>query len=59
MEPVFEKLYSYIFDIENAANSAANMDRQIPSAIFIVNFDKVWSEISTVLSLCLYSTVVI
>lgn len=41
VEPMFQKLYSYIFDIENAANSATNMDRQIPSAIFIVNFDKV------------------
>lgn len=41
VEPVFEKLYSYIFDIENLQNSAAGMDRPVPSAIFVVNFDKV------------------
>lgn len=42
MEPVFQRLYSYIFDTESAAYSTADdMDRQVPSAIFIVNFDKV------------------
>lgn len=42
MEPVFQRLYSYIFDTDNAAISAVEMDRQVPSAIFVVNFDKVW-----------------
>ncbi|KAE8076668.1 hypothetical protein FH972_015302 [Carpinus fangiana] len=41
VEPVFEKLYSYIFDMDNVRYSAAEMDRPVPSAIFIVNFDKV------------------
>lgn len=41
VEPVFQKLYSYIFDTDNARYSAAEMDRPVPIAIFIVNFDKV------------------
>ncbi|KAL6990090.1 hypothetical protein U1Q18_015838 [Sarracenia purpurea var. burkii] len=41
VEPVFHRLYSYIFDMENGVNSAEDMDRPAPSAIFIVNFDKV------------------
>ncbi|KAK9933989.1 hypothetical protein M0R45_021157 [Rubus argutus] len=41
VEPVFQRLYSYIFDTDNAAISAVEMDRQVPSAIFVVNFDKV------------------
>lgn len=41
VEPVFQNLYSYIFDVDNARYSAGEMDRPIPSAIFIVNFDKV------------------
>lgn len=43
VEPVFQNLYSYIFDVDNARYSAGEMDRPIPSAIFIVNFDKVCS----------------
>lgn len=42
MEPVFQRLYSYIFDTDSAGISAVEMDRQVPSAIFVVNFDKVW-----------------
>lgn len=41
VEPVFQKLYSYIFDMDNSGYNAAEMDRPVPSAIFIVNFDKV------------------
>lgn len=41
VEPVFQQLYSYIFDMDNAASSAEEMDRPVPNAIFIVNFDKV------------------
>lgn len=60
MEPVFQRLYSYIFDTENAAYSAANdMDRQVPSAIFIVNFDKVWSAIIIVDGLSLSSPLIL
>ncbi|KAJ9181790.1 hypothetical protein P3X46_005848 [Hevea brasiliensis] len=41
VEPVFHKLYSYIFDMENMRYTAAENDRPVPNAIFIVNFDKV------------------
>lgn len=41
VEPVFERLYSYIFDMESGRYSGEEMDRPVPSAIFIVNFDKV------------------
>ncbi|KAK3002601.1 hypothetical protein RJ639_022373 [Escallonia herrerae] len=41
VEPEFEKLYSYLFDIENGGYSSEEMDRPVPSAIFFVNFDKV------------------
>uniref|UniRef100_A0A5B7BXW3 DUF7906 domain-containing protein n=1 Tax=Davidia involucrata TaxID=16924 RepID=A0A5B7BXW3_DAVIN len=41
VEPVFQRLYSYVFDMENGGYSEAEMDRSVPSAIFIVNFDKV------------------
>lgn len=40
-EPVFQRLYSYIFDMEDGGVSASEMDRPVPNAIFIVNFDKV------------------
>jgi hypothetical protein len=39
VEPEFQKLYSYLFDIEGY--SPEEMDRPVPTAIFIVNFDKV------------------
>lgn len=41
VEPEFQKLYSYLFDPENGGYSAEEMDRPMPNAIFIVNFDKV------------------
>ncbi|KAF5189349.1 Transmembrane protein [Thalictrum thalictroides] len=42
VEPVFEQLYSYLFDMDTGRSSAEmEMDRPVPSAIFIVNFDKV------------------
>ncbi|CAA3007401.1 uncharacterized protein LOC111388286 isoform X1 [Olea europaea subsp. europaea] len=41
VEPEFQKLYSYLFDMENAGYSMEEMDRSLPTAIFVVNFDKV------------------
>ncbi|XWS14216.1 hypothetical protein CRYUN_Cryun36dG0103900 [Craigia yunnanensis] len=41
VEPIFQKLYSYIFDMDTGGYSAREMDRPVPTAIFIVNFDKV------------------
>lgn len=41
VEPVFQKLYSYIFDMDSGGYSGAETDRPVPAAIFIVNFDKV------------------
>ncbi|XP_019054594.1 PREDICTED: uncharacterized protein LOC104605036 isoform X2 [Nelumbo nucifera] len=41
VEPVFHRLYSYIFDIDQSGYSETEMDRPVPSAIFVVNFDKV------------------
>ncbi|KAF9594602.1 hypothetical protein IFM89_034224 [Coptis chinensis] len=43
VEPVFQQLYSYMFDMENGGYSSEEMemDRPAPSAIFLVNFDKV------------------
>ncbi|CAN4106330.1 unnamed protein product [Withania somnifera] len=41
VEPEFQKLYSYLFDLENWGESAEEMDRPWPTVIFIVNFDKV------------------
>lgn len=41
VEPMFQKLYSYIFDMDNTGASAREMDRPMPIAILIVNFDKV------------------
>lgn len=40
VEPIFERLYSFIFDVD-PAHSATEMDRPVPVAIFVVNFDKV------------------
>ncbi|XP_038722579.1 uncharacterized protein LOC120014640 [Tripterygium wilfordii] len=40
VEPVFQKLYSYIFDVDEVGVSTET-DRPKPSAIFVVNFDKV------------------
>ncbi|KAL8484817.1 hypothetical protein ACS0TY_027201 [Phlomoides rotata] len=41
VEPEFEKLYSYLFDLENGGYPVEEMDRPKPTAIFVVNFDKV------------------
>ncbi|CAI9267708.1 unnamed protein product [Lactuca saligna] len=41
VEPEFQKLYSYLFYFENIGYSAEEIDRPMPTAIFIVNFDKV------------------
>ncbi|XP_052189645.1 uncharacterized protein LOC127799555 [Diospyros lotus] len=41
VEPVFQNLYSYIFDMESGRYSTEETDRPVPSAIFIINFDKV------------------
>ncbi|KAI3469273.1 hypothetical protein Pfo_025936 [Paulownia fortunei] len=41
VEPEFEKLYSYLFDVENGGYPVEEMDRPRPTAIFVVNFDKV------------------
>lgn len=41
VEPEFQKLYSYLFDFENIGYNAEEADRPMPTAIFIVNFDKV------------------
>ncbi|KAK4425967.1 hypothetical protein Salat_1790700 [Sesamum alatum] len=41
VEPEFEKLYSYLFDVENEGYPVEEMDRPRPTAIFVVNFDKV------------------
>lgn len=46
VEPIFHKLYSYMFDMEDLEYSAKENDRPVPNAIFIVNFDKVWFAIS-------------
>ncbi|CAL5337784.1 unnamed protein product [Camellia sinensis] len=44
VEPVFHRLYSYIFNMESGRYSGEEMDRPVPSAIFIVNFDKLTEE---------------
>lgn len=41
MEPTFQKLYSYIFDIDNGGYSSKENDKPVPTAVFLVNFDKV------------------
>ncbi|KAM0065872.1 hypothetical protein Hdeb2414_s0003g00119471 [Helianthus debilis subsp. tardiflorus] len=41
VEPEFQKLYSYLFYYEKFGYSAQEIDRPVPSAIFIANFDKI------------------
>ncbi|KAL4592418.1 hypothetical protein LXL04_005412 [Taraxacum kok-saghyz] len=41
VESEFQKLYSYLFDFDNMGYNADEADRPMPTAIFIVNFDKV------------------
>ncbi|PKU59342.1 uncharacterized protein LOC110102055 isoform X1 [Dendrobium catenatum] len=40
VEPMFQKLYSFLFD-EESGRSAEEMDRPVPTAVFLTNFDKV------------------
>ncbi|CAH9055194.1 unnamed protein product [Cuscuta europaea] len=41
VEPEFQKLYSYLFDIDNGVHYGEGMDKPWPTTVFIVNFDKV------------------
>lgn len=41
VEPVFQSLYSFIFEVEHGGYSPREIDRASPSVIFVVNFDKV------------------
>ncbi|KAI3886818.1 hypothetical protein MKW98_017170 [Papaver atlanticum] len=42
VDPVFERLYSYTFDMNGrGGKSTEDMIRSVPSAIIVVNFDKV------------------
>ncbi|KAL2229668.1 uncharacterized protein LOC105178880 [Sesamum indicum] len=41
VEAEFEKLYSYLFDVEHEGYPVEEMDRPRPTAIFVINFDKV------------------
>lgn len=42
MEPIFQRLYSYTFDLDGMGSSV-EVDRPAPNAIFLINFDKVRS----------------
>lgn len=42
VEAEFQKLYSFLFNMENGGYSVEEMDRPWPTAIFVVNFDKVF-----------------
>ncbi|KAK1286063.1 hypothetical protein QJS10_CPB20g00155 [Acorus calamus] len=37
---MFQNLYSYIFDFEGTGYSATEMNRPLPTVIFVLNFDK-------------------
>ncbi|KAH7277852.1 hypothetical protein KP509_38G011500 [Ceratopteris richardii] len=41
VEPIFNSLYSYLFGYKADTVSAADMNKPLPNAIFILNFDKV------------------
>ncbi|XP_078444256.1 uncharacterized protein LOC144713534 [Wolffia australiana] len=41
VEPAFQRLYSYLFDMEPPGKLAQKKDRPEPTAIFVINFDKV------------------
>lgn len=43
VEPTFENLYSFMFDLDGGGFSAPEVDRRLPAAIFLVNFDKVYA----------------
>jgi hypothetical protein len=51
VEHIFERLYSFIFDIE-PGRSTAEMDRPVPVAIFVVNFDKVLGLLPSIILFC-------
>lgn len=40
VEPMFQKLYSFLFD-EESGRFTEEMDRPVPTAVFITNFDKI------------------
>lgn len=50
VEPVFQKLYSYIFDVDSDRNFETEMDRPAPTAIFVLNLDKVCNAIFFVIN---------
>lgn len=52
VESAFNQLYSFIFDMDVGAGSAATADKPIPSAIFVVNFDKVWFAVKSFTCSC-------
>ncbi|XP_074319977.1 uncharacterized protein LOC141656822 [Silene latifolia] len=41
VESVFEQLYNFIFDVGGERYSESEIDRPVPTAIFVLNFDKV------------------
>ncbi|RAL47429.1 hypothetical protein DM860_013394 [Cuscuta australis] len=41
VEPEFQKLYTYLFDIDSGVHYGEEIDKAWPTAVFIVNFDKV------------------
>lgn len=41
VESLFNSLYTYLFGYEAETTSAADLNRPVPNAIFILNFDKV------------------
>lgn len=43
MEPIFDRLYSYLFGLPATANAEENANKALPNAIFILNLDKVCS----------------
>ncbi|KAG0492025.1 hypothetical protein HPP92_005423 [Vanilla planifolia] len=60
VEPIFKQLYSFIFDEDSGRYSVEEMDRPVPSAVFITNFDKVRMEPrnnETDLESLMYSTI--
>lgn len=41
VEPVFQQLYTYIFNVDGTGYPTPEIDRPVPTAIFVLNFDKV------------------
>lgn len=46
VEAEIQRLYSFLFGMENGGYSAEEMDKPWPTSIFVVNFDKVLSCLS-------------